>query len=76
MAKRDLCIMACVLCKEPAFQEWTDLQTGAGRSEATAKAFVLEKCQIESRTQLDKPEVAPRFHSLVRKPYLKWKEPA
>lgn len=72
---RDLQIMACVFCKAPAFQKWVAGQTGGAENEAAAIAFILEKCDVNSRTELDTPEAAPRFHSEVRKPYLKW-EPA
>lgn len=72
----DLRIMACVLCKAPVFQEWVAGQTGGAPGEAAAKAFILNKCGVESRTELDSPAIASIFHREVRKPYLKWKEPA
>ncbi len=68
--------MACVFCKAAIFQEWVASQTGGSQSEAAAKEFILEKCEVDSRTKLDAPEVALRFHKLIRKPYLQWKEPA
>jgi len=68
--RNDLRIMACVLCKAPAFQDWVAEQTGAPASEAGAKAFILKKCEVTSRNQLDTDLAAERFHSLVRKPYL------
>lgn len=80
--KRDLCIMACVFCKEPAFQAWVHTQMSGCRndgckgSEAEAKAFILKTCDVKSRNDLDRdPAAAERFHELVRKPYLAWKNP-
>jgi hypothetical protein len=73
---RDLRIMACVFCKDKTFREWVATQVGACGTEDQAKAFILERCEVDSRTELDVGPAAERFHSRVRKPYLKWKEPA
>lgn len=79
--RRDLCIMACIFCKDPEFGRWIqsfapdDLKS-VPFSEEMAKAFMLDLCQIDSRNQLDiNPRAAQRFHELVRKPYLAWKNP-
>jgi hypothetical protein len=74
---RDLCIMACVFCRDVTFHNWlAELAPDAGRfDEEEAKDFVTGICGIESRSQLDKePAAAARFHELVRAPYLAWKE--
>ena len=83
---RELCIMACVFCRDPLFQEWADqiareqslMPYGASkhaRSEQFAKAFLLFHCRVPSRNDLDNdPDAAARFHDLVRKPFLEWKE--
>ena len=83
---RELCIMACVFCRGPLFQEWVHRQAGArrilfvggrlpARNEAMAKAFILHECEVRSRNDLDRdPAAAQRFHDLVRKPFLEWKE--
>ena len=73
---RELCIMACVFCRDPAFRNFASQKLGGGFcSETQAKAFILTQCQITSRNELDtNPEAAQRFHDLVRKPFLEWKE--
>lgn len=83
---RDLCIMACVFCRDFQFQVWVKLQKdvlklqclgGAKQvtDEQIAKEFILMLCCIESRNDLDtNPAAAQRFHELVRKPFLAWKE--
>lgn len=86
MSSRDLCIMSCIFCREEAFQEWVRAQAAErriffvggrlpGRSEMMAKAFILHECEVKSRNDLDRDEAAAqRFHDLVRKPFLEWKE--
>lgn len=76
MSRRDLCIMACVFCRDPEFQGWLASRAGADRKdEAQAKAFILTACGVASRNDLDtNPAAAERFHELVRKPFLAWKE--
>lgn len=83
---RDLCIMACIFCREPRFQEWVRIQANErrilfvggrlpARNEAMAKAFILHECEVKTRNDLDRdPDAARRFHDLVRKPYLEWLE--
>ena len=83
---RDLCIMACVFCRDPLFQDWVRacaaerriLFVGGrltARNEAMAKAFILHECEVKTRNDLDtNPDAAKRFHELVRKPFLEWKE--
>lgn len=95
---RELCIMACVFCRDVTFTMWLDrahpltndplpydvvVRFGdkefkcdpiALHSEASAKAFILGICGIESRNQLDTSAVAAeRFHNLIRRPFLDWK---
>lgn len=77
---RDLCIMACVFCRDPLFREWIvslagDDCIGMVMDEAGAKAFILHLCRVESRTDLDTdPDAALRFHSLIRQPFVTWKD--
>jgi hypothetical protein len=75
---RDLCIMACVFCRDPAFLRWLGTlgpTDGYVFREASAKAFILTLCEIESRNDLDtNPDAADRFHRLIRAPFLTWKE--
>lgn len=76
MSHRDLCIMACVFCRDPLFHQWANgWAEEAIESEGGAKAFILDVCGIDSRNDLDtNPDAAQRFHDLVRKPFLAWKE--
>jgi hypothetical protein len=54
----------CVLrCKEPAFQAWC-----GATDEAGARAWVLATLGITSRRAID--DLPPRFHTMVRLPYL------
>lgn len=76
MSNRDLCIMACVFCKDPQFWSWmADLDCdGTQFDEVSAKAFILAACKIKSRNELDtNPRAADLFHRLVRAPFLAWK---
>lgn len=76
--KRELCIMACVFCRDAFFKEWvrrSHRPIGSTVTEADAKDFILTACGIESRNELDtNSEAAERFHALVRVPFLAWKE--
>lgn len=80
--KRDLCIMACVFCKDPLFWAWLQQQIEAvagplrtKMDEAGAKAFITSRCRVSSRTALDTdPDAATRFHDLIRLPFIAWKE--
>lgn len=86
MSSRELCIMACVFCRDWAFQDWAHQQIRdrdlvvvngklAGHGEAMAKAFILHVCEMSSRNDLDvDAAAAERFHARVRKPFLEWKE--
>lgn len=71
---RDLCIMACIFCREPMFHRWLQsIQPGAV-NEDIAKQFILITCQVKSRNDLDRdPDASERFHNLIRLPYLAWK---
>lgn len=67
---RDLCIMACVFCKEPDFQRWAGVAT-----EQAAKSFILKTCSITSRNQLDTDVLAgATFHQQIRQPYMAWRD--
>lgn len=80
-SKRQLCIMACSFCRNPAFLRWLSVcSVEAGMpeepfTEEMAKDFILVICHVESRNELDTNEAAAqRFHLLVREPYMQWKE--
>lgn len=85
MIDRELCIMACVFCRDPAFHRWISEELSLipsyrdtsmiGPGEAGAKQFILMACEIRSRNELDtNPLAATRFHEMIRKPFLAWKE--
>ncbi len=80
MSARDLCIMACVFCRDPLFKQWIceqaeDSGVTCEINDAGAKAYILTICGVESRNDLDKDEAAGlRFHKLVREPFMAWKE--
>ena len=76
---RDLCIMACVFCRDPKFLEWVTEQVGSSYSDIAppreAKEFILDRCGIDSRAKLDIDKAAAdRFHKLIREPFLAWRE--
>ena len=87
MSSRELCIMACVFCRDKQFQDWAGKRARAQRmmfigdvdmridDERLAKFFILAEAGVSSRNDLDiDDDAAQRFHDLVRKPFLEWKE--
>lgn len=80
MSTRDLCIMACVFCRDQQFWRWLETLADTGGlkakfNEASAKEFILLACQVKSRNELDTDtEAAGRFHRMVREPFMAWKE--
>ena len=72
---RDICIMACVFCRDPQFRAFLADVGAPPATEEEAKAVILAMCQVKSRNELDtNPAAAARFHELVRGPFLEWKE--
>ena len=80
-ATRELCIMACVFCRDPVFQLWAtrmmpppSRQDGSIDRERDAKTFILNTCHIASRNDLDtNPGAAWLFHEKIRLPFLEFK---
>lgn len=73
---RELCIMACVFCKDALFRRWLALHLGPDETitEAEAKDCILILCEISSRNELDtNPRAAAMFHEKVRRPFVEWK---
>jgi len=79
---RELCIMACVFCRDAQFLAWLNHLAVLGgepeglapATEADAKEFITTLCGVTSRNDLDRdPAAAQRFHELVRLPFLEWK---
>lgn len=83
---RELCIMACVFCRDPLFHAWMrslasacyqggEVSDPQSYDDAAAKAFILSMCQVTSRNSLDTDQAAAeRFHEQVRKPFVAWKD--
>lgn len=72
---RDLCIMACVFCRDRLFQGWAREQGMLNATEHDAKQFILRVCGVESRNDLDRNEkAAAMFHQRIREPFLAWKD--
>ncbi len=70
-----LCIMACTFCADPDFHAWVDKFYSDCKTDAEAKAFILHTCGIDSRKQLDTNKIAAtRFHTIIREPFLAWKD--
>lgn len=65
-----LCILACQWCNLPEFWEWAGVVDAAG-----AKQFILKKCGVDSRKQLDDNYVLARgFCREIRLPFMAWRE--
>jgi len=53
---------------------WGDVNPDeVGGNEAYCRHFILARCDVESRKELDKSkEAADRFHNCIRRPYTEW----
>jgi hypothetical protein len=69
-----LCMEAINLCKNPAFDKWARMNHGPDPKNEpdVAKAFLLEKCFITSRKELDTDLVAQRAFFGLRHEFLRW----
>lgn len=71
----DLCRMAVMFCKDPMFIDFIDQRFSPCLTEFEAKQALYEVLGIASRRDLDSdPKKADAFHTLIRKPFLAWKE--
>ena len=62
-----LSVLACQWCKLPAFRQWAGVV-----DEACARLFVLQKCGVNKRSELDQNVAAGRlFQHHVRRPYMR-----
>jgi len=69
-----LCLLACQLCESHDFQDWLSTFEYMTFDEKEAKHWLLLACEIASRKQLDSDnDAAIRFHELVRKPFIEWR---
>lgn len=75
--KRELCIMACVFCRDHDFGRWLrDEHKAIINNDDDAKEVLLNLVGgVKSRNELDTDQAAgARFLELVRKPFMAWKE--
>jgi hypothetical protein len=70
--------LAGMLCDDPEFSKFLTHQFAlevACESAVGAAEVIREVCEIESRADLDwHTDAANRFHSLIRGPWIKWRE--
>lgn len=71
-----LCIMACTFCADKTFWKWMERHFNADcESEDQAADLIYDLCEITSRKQLDTdPNAAERFHNVIRRPFVAWRE--
>jgi hypothetical protein len=71
----ELCILACTFCADKEFWKWADWEReDPCTNEAEAKQFILDKCGITSRKELDTSIAAAKvFHEEIRKPFVAWR---
>ena len=70
-----LCVMACTFCADPLFWKWISKSQYACRTEAHAKEWVMGVCGVESRKEIDADKIAAtRFHTLIREPFMDWRD--
>lgn len=61
-----LCVLACRWCNLPAFQAWAGVADAEG-----AKQFILQKCGVKSRMDLDDNIARVRlFYREIRTPFM------
>lgn len=75
-----LCALACMWCRDPAFQawlelvypqEWSEADTAGDGPERVAGRVVRRVCGVASRKELDTNQEAARdFDALIREPWM------
>jgi hypothetical protein len=71
----ELAKLAGILCKSREFLLYVVDRGWDNPTEDGARDFILKKCGIASRRELDHDsKAAQRFHELIRKPYREWTE--
>jgi len=70
--------LAARWCGNPEFRRMVASRTGKACETADdAKAYILERCGIESRAQIDHvPAAEAKFHASVRLPWVRWQQGA
>lgn len=65
----EFCIMACTFCKDPLFLRWSE-----SPDEESAKHYILIRCDVESRKELDfNKDARFLFHKNIREPFIEWR---
>ncbi|MDE4918171.1 hypothetical protein ACUXAV_000207 [Cupriavidus metallidurans] len=74
----ELARLAGMWCGNPEFRRMVADRTGRSCETAgEARAYILERCGIESRAQLDHvPAAEAKFHASVRLPWVRWQQGA
>lgn len=68
--------LAGMWCGNPEFRQMVASRTGKPcETQDDAKVYILERCGIESRAQLDHvPAAEAKFHASVRLPWVRWQQ--
>lgn len=69
--------LAGMLARDSEFQEWVSYYSVPPRPVGIDEAaqFIRDTCKVRSRRELaDDDAAVQRFHSLIRKPFVAWKE--
>jgi hypothetical protein len=77
LPRMDTVQLASTLPRNVNFREWVTTFTSDTEtvSEHQAVQFVRIVCEIESRRELaTNPEAERRFHALLRRPYVAWRD--
>lgn len=70
----ELCIMACTFCADKQFWLWCATRNDFTGGEEGAKLVILNTCGVQSRKEIDTNKTAmARFHTLIREPFIKWR---
>lgn len=67
--------LAGMLPRDPQFRAWASSFISGHVTVDDAAAFIRVVCQVDSRRQLaEDRDVEQRFHQLLRKPFLDWRD--
>lgn len=69
--------LAGMLPRDPQFREWCELFIPGDSTVSPDEAaeFIRVVCGVDSRRQLaNNPDSEQRFHNLLRKPFVEWKQ--
>lgn len=67
--------LAGMLPTQPLFRAWLEDLAHQPITVDDAAEFIRLACQVDSRRQIDgNPEAARLFHSIVRRPFIEWRD--